>query len=242
MEIAWVQWKYFSVNVHINGNQITGELLTWLTHLDKRIHKACNRMDARNLPNHQITLGLQLNPSFSQTKWLCKKMRDGWDCADNCCSSSSPEEVWWKSGKEKKAHIKSQLEFVTRPVGDFKVNLKKALWSDETQIELFGNETRHHVRHKPNTAHHHKHSSPTRSAVVATSCCGDASRQQQRLKVKKKNKTTNLPKCRNILGGRKTLMESVRECFLWTVWDDLISSKSKTAQDILKNNIVYVLE
>lgn len=47
-----------------------------------------------------------------------------------------------------------------KDMGDSEVNWKKVLWSDETKIKLFGQQTKHFLE-TSNIAHHHKHTIPT---------------------------------------------------------------------------------
>ena len=44
--------------------------------------------------------------------------------------------------------------FAKRHVGDSPNKWKKALWSDETEIEMFGHQGKRNVWHKPNTSRH----------------------------------------------------------------------------------------
>ena len=58
----------------------------------------------------------------------------------------------------KDIHKKCCLKFATSHLGD---TPKKVLWSDETKIELFGNNAKRYVWRKSNTAHHPEHTIPT---------------------------------------------------------------------------------
>ena len=54
-----------------------------------------------------------------------------------------------------KRYMASHLEFAKRHLKDSQNSEgNKSLWSDETKIELFGVNARHHVWRKPGTAHH----------------------------------------------------------------------------------------
>ncbi|CDQ69096.1 unnamed protein product [Oncorhynchus mykiss] len=54
----------------------------------------------------------------------------------------------------KDIHKKCCLKFATSHVGDTPNMWKKVLWSDETKIELFGNNAKRNVWRKSNTAEH----------------------------------------------------------------------------------------
>uniref|UniRef100_A0A8K9XX01 Transposase Tc1-like domain-containing protein n=1 Tax=Oncorhynchus mykiss TaxID=8022 RepID=A0A8K9XX01_ONCMY len=54
----------------------------------------------------------------------------------------------------KDIHKKCRLKFATSHLGDTPNMWKKALWSDETKIELFGNNAKRYVWRKSNTAEH----------------------------------------------------------------------------------------
>uniref|UniRef100_A0AAX7UC00 Transposase Tc1-like domain-containing protein n=1 Tax=Astatotilapia calliptera TaxID=8154 RepID=A0AAX7UC00_ASTCA len=58
-------------------------------------------------------------------------------------------------------HKKSRLQFATSHVGDTANMWKKVLWSDETNMELFGPNAKRYVWRKTNTAHHSEHTIPT---------------------------------------------------------------------------------
>uniref|UniRef100_A0AAZ3QFW9 Transposase Tc1-like domain-containing protein n=1 Tax=Oncorhynchus tshawytscha TaxID=74940 RepID=A0AAZ3QFW9_ONCTS len=55
----------------------------------------------------------------------------------------------------KDIHKKCCLKFATSHLGDTPNMWKKVLWSDETKIELFGNNAKRYVWRKSNTAHPH---------------------------------------------------------------------------------------
>ncbi|MGL4646725.1 MAG: hypothetical protein ACRCVL_06425, partial [Cetobacterium sp.] len=55
------------------------------------------------------------------------------------------------------SHKKSRLQFGTSHVEDTTSMWKKVLWTDETKIELFGQNSKRYVWQKPNTAHHPEH-------------------------------------------------------------------------------------
>ena len=56
-----------------------------------------------------------------------------------------------------KRHMTASLEFAKRHLKDSKTMRNKILWSDETKIELFGLNAKHHVRKKPGTIPTVKH-------------------------------------------------------------------------------------
>uniref|UniRef100_A0A8C7KC88 Transposase Tc1-like domain-containing protein n=1 Tax=Oncorhynchus kisutch TaxID=8019 RepID=A0A8C7KC88_ONCKI len=79
----------------------------------------------------------------------------------------------------KDIHKKCHLKFATSHLGDTSNMWKKVLWSDETKIELFGNNAKRYVWRKSNTAHHLEHTlSPLSNMVVAASWFGPAFLQQ----------------------------------------------------------------
>jgi hypothetical protein len=55
----------------------------------------------------------------------------------------------------------TRLMFAKRHVGDSPNIWKKVLWSDKTQIELFGHQGKCYVWRKPNTSHHPENPIPT---------------------------------------------------------------------------------
>uniref|UniRef100_A0A669EVF3 Transposase n=1 Tax=Oreochromis niloticus TaxID=8128 RepID=A0A669EVF3_ORENI len=58
-------------------------------------------------------------------------------------------------------HKKSRLQFATSHVGDTANMWKKVLWSDETKMQLFGQNAKRYVWRKTTTAHHSEHTIPT---------------------------------------------------------------------------------
>ncbi|MBN3278955.1 TCB1 transposase, partial [Polyodon spathula] len=61
----------------------------------------------------------------------------------------------------KKYHLKARLEFARKHESDPAAMWEKVLWSDETKIELFGQNSERYVWRKPNTAHATRHTIPT---------------------------------------------------------------------------------
>ena len=57
----------------------------------------------------------------------------------------------------KKYHLKARLEFARKHESDPAAMWEKVLWSDETKIELFGQNSKRYVWRKPNTAHASRH-------------------------------------------------------------------------------------
>jgi hypothetical protein len=66
-----------------------------------------------------------------------------------------------KSHCFKEKNKQTRLVFSKRHVGDSLNIWKKVLWSDETQIELFGHQGKCYVCRKPNTSHHPENTIPT---------------------------------------------------------------------------------
>ncbi|KAK3564286.1 hypothetical protein QTP86_012011 [Hemibagrus guttatus] len=60
-----------------------------------------------------------------------------------------------------KRHMTIHLQFAKRHLKDSQTMRNKILWSDETKIELFGLNGKHHVWRKPGTAHHLANTIPT---------------------------------------------------------------------------------
>ncbi|KAG2468153.1 TC1A transposase, partial [Polypterus senegalus] len=60
-----------------------------------------------------------------------------------------------------KRHMADHLEFAKRHLKDSQTMRNKILWSDETKIELFGVNARHHVWRKLGIAHHQANTIPT---------------------------------------------------------------------------------
>ena len=50
--------------------------------------------------------------------------------------------------------MKARLEFARKHLKDSQIVRNKMLRSNETKIEQFGNNSKHHVWRKPGTAHH----------------------------------------------------------------------------------------
>uniref|UniRef100_A0AAZ1XEM8 Transposase Tc1-like domain-containing protein n=1 Tax=Oreochromis aureus TaxID=47969 RepID=A0AAZ1XEM8_OREAU len=72
------------------------------------------------------------------------------------CTKLAFMEEW-----QEENHKKSRLQFATSHVGDTANMWKKVLWSDETKMELFGQNAKRYVWRKTNTAHHSEHTIPT---------------------------------------------------------------------------------
>ncbi|KAG2459227.1 TCB1 transposase, partial [Polypterus senegalus] len=60
-----------------------------------------------------------------------------------------------------KRHMAACLEFAKRHLKDSQTIRNKIIWSDETNIQLFGVNARRHVLRKPGTAHHQANTIPT---------------------------------------------------------------------------------
>ncbi|MBN3286977.1 TCB1 transposase, partial [Polyodon spathula] len=61
----------------------------------------------------------------------------------------------------KKYHLKAHLELARKHESDPVAIWEKVLWSDETKVELFGQNSKRYVWRKPNTAHASRHTIPT---------------------------------------------------------------------------------
>ena len=61
----------------------------------------------------------------------------------------------------RKRHMTAYLEFAKRNVKDSGNMMRKILWSDEMNIELFGLNAKCYVWRKLSTAHHLSHTIPT---------------------------------------------------------------------------------
>ncbi|KAG2458402.1 TCB1 transposase, partial [Polypterus senegalus] len=59
-----------------------------------------------------------------------------------------------------KRHMAARLEFAKRHLKDFQTMRIKIHWSDETKIELFGVNARHHIWRKPGTTPHQANTIP----------------------------------------------------------------------------------
>ena len=77
----------------------------------------------------------------------------------------------WESGHQKpllsKRHMTARLEFANTHLKDSQTMTNKILWSDETKIELFGQNAKWYIWRKPGTV-----------VVVVASCCGDVFQSQ----------------------------------------------------------------
>ncbi|KAG2457009.1 TC1A transposase, partial [Polypterus senegalus] len=60
-----------------------------------------------------------------------------------------------------KRHMAARVEFAKRHLKDSQTMRNKSFWSDETKIELFGVNARHHFWRKPGNAHHQANTIPT---------------------------------------------------------------------------------
>ena len=72
-----------------------------------------------------------------------KKTNNDENTAKYCPCSSPAKHVRGKedAAVEKRPCMTSHLEFAQRHVGDFKVNWKKVLWFDGTEVEVLGHAT-----------------------------------------------------------------------------------------------------
>uniref|UniRef100_A0A8L0DPU9 Transposase Tc1-like domain-containing protein n=1 Tax=Oncorhynchus mykiss TaxID=8022 RepID=A0A8L0DPU9_ONCMY len=109
----------------------------------------------------------------------------------------------------KDIHKKCCLKFATSHLGDTPNLWKKVLWSDETKIELFGNNAKRYVWCKSNTAHHPEHTIPTvkhgGGSIMVWACFSSAGTG----KMVKIDGKMDGPKYRTIL--EENLMESAKD-------------------------------
>uniref|UniRef100_A0A8C7LE52 Transposase n=1 Tax=Oncorhynchus kisutch TaxID=8019 RepID=A0A8C7LE52_ONCKI len=70
-----------------------------------------------------------------------------------------------------KRHMTARLEFAKRHLKDSQTMRNKTLWSDETKIELFGLNAKHHIWRKPGTISTVKHSG---GSIMLWGCFSEA--------------------------------------------------------------------
>uniref|UniRef100_A0A8C7GHX2 Transposase n=1 Tax=Oncorhynchus kisutch TaxID=8019 RepID=A0A8C7GHX2_ONCKI len=144
----------------------------------------------------------------------------------------------------KDIHKKCCLEFATSHLGDTPNMWKKVLWSDETKIELFGNNAKRYVWRKSNTAHHPEHTIPTvkhgGGSVMVWACFSSAGTG----KMVKINGKMDGAKYRTIL--EENLMESAKDLRLGRRFvfqqDNDPKHKAKSTMEWFKNKHSQVLE
>ena len=73
----------------------------------------------------------------------------------------------------KEKNKQTHLVFAKRHVGDSPNIWKKVLWSDETEIDIFGHQGKRYVWRTPNTSHHPENTIPTvKHGVGSIMLCG----------------------------------------------------------------------
>lgn len=144
----------------------------------------------------------------------------------------------------KDIHKKCRLKFATSHLGDTPNMWKKVLWSDETKIELFGNNAKRYVWRKSNTAHHPEHTIPTvkhgGGSIMVWACFSSAG-------------TGNMVKIDGKMDGAKyrtileeNLMESAKDLRLGRRFvfqqDNDPKHKAKSTMEWFTNKHIQVLE
>uniref|UniRef100_A0A8C7LU61 Tc1-like transposase DDE domain-containing protein n=1 Tax=Oncorhynchus mykiss TaxID=8022 RepID=A0A8C7LU61_ONCMY len=141
----------------------------------------------------------------------------------------------------KDIHKKCSLKFATSHLGDTPNMWKKVLWSDETKIELFGNNAKCYVWRKSNTA---EHTIPTvkhgGGSIMVWACFSSAGTG----KMVKIDGKMDGAKYRTIL--EKNLMESAKDLRLGRRFvfqqDNDPKHKAKSTMEWFKNKHIQVLE
>uniref|UniRef100_A0A8K9XI19 Tc1-like transposase DDE domain-containing protein n=1 Tax=Oncorhynchus mykiss TaxID=8022 RepID=A0A8K9XI19_ONCMY len=144
----------------------------------------------------------------------------------------------------KDIHKKCCLKFATRHLGDTPNMWKKVLWSDETKIELFGNNAKRYVWRKSNTAHHPEHTITTvkhdGGSIMVWACFSSAGTG----KMVKIDGKMDGAKYRTIL--EENLMESAKDLRLGRRFvfqqDNDPKHKAKSTMEWFKNKHIQVLE
>uniref|UniRef100_A0AAZ3S8Q6 Tc1-like transposase DDE domain-containing protein n=1 Tax=Oncorhynchus tshawytscha TaxID=74940 RepID=A0AAZ3S8Q6_ONCTS len=144
----------------------------------------------------------------------------------------------------KDIHKKCCLKFATSHLGDTPKMWKKVLWSDETKIELFGNNAKRYVWRKSNTAHHPEHTIPTvkhgGGSIMVWACFSSAGTG----KMVKIDGKMDGAKYRTIL--EENLMESAKDLRLGRRFvfqqDNDPKHKAKSTMEWFKNKHIQVLE
>ena len=102
--------------------------------------------------------------------------------------------------------MKAHLQFTKRHIKDSQTMRNKILWSDETKIEVFGLNAKHHVWRKPGTISTVKHS----GGSVMLWGCFSAAGTGRLVRIKGK---MNRAKYREILN--ENLLQSAQDLRLW---------------------------
>uniref|UniRef100_A0A3Q4I3F8 Tc1-like transposase DDE domain-containing protein n=1 Tax=Neolamprologus brichardi TaxID=32507 RepID=A0A3Q4I3F8_NEOBR len=140
-------------------------------------------------------------------------------------------------------HKKSSLQFATSHVGDTANMWKKVIWSDETKMELFGQNAKRYVWRKTNTAHHSEHTIPTvkyGGSIVLWGCFSSAGTG----KLVRVDGKMNGAKYRAIL--EENLLESAKDLRLgWRFTfqqDNDPKHKARATMEWFKTKHIHVLE
>uniref|UniRef100_A0A8C7IDD5 Transposase n=1 Tax=Oncorhynchus kisutch TaxID=8019 RepID=A0A8C7IDD5_ONCKI len=160
------------------------------------------------------------------------------------CTNLAFMEVARRKPFLKDIHKKCHLKFATSHLGDTPNMWKKVLWSDETKIELFGNNAKRYVWRKSNTAHHPEHTIPTvkhgGGSIMVWACFSSAGTG----KMVKIDGKMDGAKYRTIL--EENLMESAKDLRLGRRFvfqqDNDPKHKAKSTMEWFKNKHIQVLE
>ena len=122
----------------------------------------CLRVEEEEVWNHRLfpRTGCQIGGQgpgsgrWPRTRWsLWQSSRVPLWRWDNHLCSTPPNQASMKPLFSKR-HMTAHLEFAKRHLKDSQTIKNKILWSDETKIELFGLNAKHHIWRKPATMHY----------------------------------------------------------------------------------------
>uniref|UniRef100_A0A8C7QZS1 Transposase Tc1-like domain-containing protein n=1 Tax=Oncorhynchus mykiss TaxID=8022 RepID=A0A8C7QZS1_ONCMY len=140
----------------------------------------------------------------------------------------------------KDIHKKCRLKFATSHLGDTPNMWKKVLWSDETKIELFGNNAKRYVWRKSNTAEHTIPTVKHGGGSIMVWACFSSAGTGKMVKIDGKMDGT---KYRTIL--EENLMESAKDLRLGRRFvfqqDNDPKHKAKSTMEWFKNKHIQVL-
>uniref|UniRef100_A0A8C7SEP5 Tc1-like transposase DDE domain-containing protein n=1 Tax=Oncorhynchus mykiss TaxID=8022 RepID=A0A8C7SEP5_ONCMY len=141
----------------------------------------------------------------------------------------------------KDIHKKCRLKFATSHLGDTPNMWKKVLWSDETKIELFGNNAKRYVWRKSNTAEHTIPTVKHGGGSIMVWACFSSVGTGKMVKIDGK---MDGAKYRTIL--EENLMESAKDLRLGRRFvfqqDNDPKHKAKSTMEWFKNKHIQVLE